>query len=83
MIPDDKALKMKTIGEMVAGIDLIRSGKSLDDVTEEDFRHLQNEGKSDEVKKEKETETVENIETKESIETPESVETQEVAAEGK
>ena len=38
MIPDDKALKMKTIGEMVTGIDLIRSGESLDEVTEEDFK---------------------------------------------
>ena len=37
MIPDDKALKMKTIGEMVAGIDLIRSGETLEDVSDEDM----------------------------------------------
>lgn len=89
MIPDDKALKMKTIGEMVAGIDLIRSGQSLDDVTEEDFRNLQNEGKSEDVEtsepvetREK-TETTESIEREKAIETPESMEMEEAAAEGK
>ncbi|MGI9056781.1 MAG: acyl carrier protein [Pyrinomonadaceae bacterium] len=71
MIPDDKALKMKTIGEMVTGIDLIRSGESLDEVTEEDFKNLQNAEKSEEVK------------TEEIIEMPESAETKEIATEGK
>lgn len=71
MIPDDKALKMKTIGEMVTGIDLIRSGESLDEVTEEDFKNLQNAEKSEEVK------------TEEIIEMPESAETEEIATEGK
>ncbi len=52
MIPDDKALKMKTIGEMVTGIDLIRSGESLDEVTEEDFKNLQNAEKTEEVETE-------------------------------
>lgn len=83
MIPDDKALKMKTIGEMVTGIDLIRSGESLDDVTEEDFRNLQNEEKSEEIETSESVETKEDTETAENVETEESVETEEVAAEGK
>ena len=76
MIPDDKALKMKTIGEMVTGIDLIRSGESLDEVTEEDFKNFQNAGKSEEA------ETSESIETEENAETPANVETEKIAAEG-
>ena len=64
MIPDDKALKMKTIGEMVKGIDLIRSGQSLDDVTEEDFKKFQNESNS-EKDETSETDTAESVETKE------------------
>ena len=75
MIPDDKALKMKTIGEMVTGIDLIRSGESLDEVTEEDFKNFQNAEKSEE-------EATEKIETEENIETPGILETEKIATEG-
>lgn len=71
MIPDDKALKMKTIGEMVTGIDIIRSGQSLDEVTEEDFKNFQN------------AETEEKAAIEEKAEIPEKVEKGEIAAEGK
>lgn len=70
MIPDDKALKMKTIGNMVTGIDIIRSGQSLDEVTPENFHTFGN------------AETPENIETSESVETPENIATEKIATEG-
>ncbi len=83
MIPDDKALKMKTIGNMVAGIDLIRSGESLDDVTEEDFKNFQNAGKSEEVKPSENVETPESANPEENAEMSESAKTGEIAVEGK
>ena len=83
MIPDDKALKMKTIGNMVAGINLIRSGESLDDVTEEDFKNFQNAGKSEEVKPSENVETPESVEAEENAEISESAKTGEIAVEGK
>ncbi len=83
MIPDDKALKMKTIGNMVTGIDLIRSGESLDDVTEDDFKNFQNAGKSEEVKPSENVETPESVEPEENAEMSESAKTGEIAVEGK
>ena len=83
MIPDDKALKMKTIGNMVAGIDLIRSGESLDDVTEEDFKNFQNAGKSEEAKPSENVETPESAKPEENAEMSESAKTGEIAVEGK
>lgn len=65
MIPDDKALKMKTIGEMVTGIDLIRSGQSLDELTPEEFNKFHDEVKSEKVEKEEKEETPEKVETEE------------------
>jgi acyl carrier protein len=93
MIPDDKALKMKTIGEMVAGIDLIRSGESLDDVSDEDMEKFRDAVKTDQAAEDVEisetVETSEDIKTSDDIvisgdvETPEKAETKESAAEGK
>ena len=81
MIPDDKALQMKTIGEMVAGIDLIRSGESLEDVSEEDmemFRAAAKAGETGESATAKNSDKVsstENIETSEDVITNETVKT--------
>jgi acyl carrier protein len=71
MIPDDKALQMKTIGEMVAGIDLIRSGESLEDVSDEEMEMFRDAVKANEA------ETSENAETSEKVETAEDVKTTE------
>jgi acyl carrier protein len=89
MIPDDKALKMKTIGEMVAGIDLIRSGESLEDVSDEDMEKFRDAVKTGQAVATEDVETSEAVETSDDVvasgdvETPEKAETEETAAEGK
>jgi acyl carrier protein len=92
MIPDDKALQMKTIGEMVAGIDLIRSGESLEDVSDDDMEKFRAAAKvgetgkaetAEDVKNSDDVLTTETVETAEDVETPEKAETEETAAEGK
>ncbi len=87
MIPDDKALKMKTIGEMVAGIELIRSGETLDDVSDEDVEKFRGAVKADQSAENVETSdeviTAEDIKTSGDVVTSGNVETEEAAAEGK
>lgn len=81
MIPDDKALQMKTIGEMVAGIDLIRSGESLEDVSEEDmemFRaavKVRESGKAATAKPSKKAETAKDVKISDDVIADETVET--------
>lgn len=75
MIPDDKALQMKTIGEMVAGIDLIRSGESLEDVSEEDMERFRDAVKTGEVKTSEKAEADETVKTSDDVVTSEDVKT--------